>query len=151
MLKFIVTKELGRLARWLRMLGFDTVYYNSGAQGTLVVKALSESRVVVTRSKKTTDSIDKITVVINSNKLKEQLKELIDKLHLSFDDSKMFTRCTVCNERLESVEKKRVKGNVPEYVFNTHNEFMMCPSCGKVYWQGTHWGNIHNTLNKILC
>ncbi|OPX30679.1 MAG: hypothetical protein B1H08_01095 [Candidatus Omnitrophica bacterium 4484_171] len=150
MFKFIVTKELGKLARWLRILGFDTAYYTSETQGTLIIKALSEGRIVVTRCRRASDSLDKITLVINSDKLKEQLREVMKELHLSVDEGKMFTRCTFCNGMLERTDKDGVKESIPEYVFKTHNEFMKCASCGKIYWRGTHWGNIQDTLNKIL-
>jgi len=150
MFKFIVTKELGKLARWLRILGFDTVYYNSAVQGTLVIRALSEDRMVVTRRRKTADSLDKITLVINSDKLKSQLREVLEGLHLDLDKDKMFTRCTLCNGILKQADKNKVKEIIPEYVFKTHNEFMECVSCGKIYWRGTHWGNIKESLGLFI-
>ena len=149
MFKFIVTKELGRLARWLRILGFDTVYYSEDTQGTLVIRALSEGRVVVTRRRKTIGSLEKTTIVIRSDKIKAQLREVMEELHLVIDESKMFTRCTICNKILESIDKNEVKESIPEYVFKTHNEFMKCASCGRIYWQGTHWGNIRGSLGLL--
>jgi len=144
-----VTKELGKLARWLRILGFDTFYYNGDTLGTLVIKALSESRIVVTRRRKTIGSLEKTTIVIRSDKIKAQLREVIGELSLVIDESKMFSRCTICNKILESIDKNEVKESIPEYVFKTHNEFMKCASCGRIYWQGTHWGNIRGSLGLL--
>ena len=146
MIKFIVTKELGKLARWLRILGFDTVYYNNDSIGTLVIKALSENRAIVTRRRKTIGNLEKETVVVRSEKIKGQIKEVMEKLRLDIDESKIFTRCTVCNGILKRVDKDRVKGSVPEYAFKAHDVFMRCVSCGKVYWQGAHWGGIRRVL-----
>ena len=147
--KFIVTKELGKLARWLRILGFDTVYYTSDNMGSLIIEALRGDRVIVTRRRAKIDELDKRTVVITSSELKEQLRELRTKLNLHFDESKMFSRCVLCNSILFKTDKDSVKNEVPEYVFNTHNIFMKCNCCKKIYWEGTHWGNIKNVLSSL--
>jgi uncharacterized protein with PIN domain len=62
---------------------------------------------------------------------------------------RMFTRCILCNEELADIEKEKVKGKVPEYVFKTQEEFITCPKCNRIYWQGTHWGNVQKTLDEI--
>jgi len=150
MFKFIVTKELGKLARWLRILGFDTLYYNSDALSTLIIKALSEDRIIVTRRRKAIGSLEKKTVIVYSDEVKKQIKEIVEKLNLALDESKMFSRCVVCNRALDKADKEGIKENIPEHIFETHNDFMKCARCGRIYWQGSHWGNIRNTLNKIL-
>ncbi len=149
MSKFIVTKELGRLARWLRILGFDTVYYKGDNRGSLIIEALREDRIIITRNKKKIDDLGKKTIVIDSSNLLEQLNELIKKVSVFLDRNKMFTRCVLCNTVLDEVRKDVVRDNVPEYVFKTHNTFMRCSNCKKIYWEGSHWGNINKVLDSL--
>ena len=148
-MRFIVTKELGRLARWLRIAGFDTIYFIADKKATLALTALRDNRIIVTRSKEKTDYLEKQTVMIESNKLEEQLREIISKLKLRIDEKNMFTRCTLCNEVLEDVKKEEVKKEVPEYVYQHQDLFMKCPKCKKIYWKGSHWGHVKEVLE--LC
>ena len=148
-MKFVLTKELGRLVRWLRILGFDTVYFKSDNRGTLILEALREDRIIITRTKEKIGDLEKKTVVVTSNKLEEQLKEVITKLKLKINEDKMFTRCTVCNDILKEVKKEAIKEKIPEYVYKTQNLFMQCSGCRKVYWQGSHWGNVKKTIASL--
>jgi hypothetical protein len=146
MYKFILTRELGRLSKWLRILGFDTVYYNSDNIATLIIQALRDDRIVITRKK----AIGQLkTVNIQKDEIKDQLKEVISKLNLEIDEEAMFTRCVVCNELLDELSKEDVKDKVPEYVYNTQEEFYGCKSCKRIYWQGTHWGNVKKLLKEV--
>jgi len=149
-MKFILTKELGRLARWMRILGFDTIYFKSDNIGTLIVEALRENRIIITRRKQKIEGLEKQIVAIEGIELEEQLKEVREKLNLEIDEEKMFTRCTICNQILEEVEKEEIKNLVPEYVYKTQKFFMRCPRCKKIYWQGTHWGNVKEVIAKLL-
>ena len=146
MVKFILTKEVGRLCRWLRILGFDAEYFLENNLATLIIKALRENRVIVTRKKK----IDDLKVIrVYANDVKEQLREVLIQLELRPDEEKMFTRCVICNKTLEKVEKEEVKEKVPLYVYQTQNEFYQCPSCRRIYWQGTHWGNVKKIIQDL--
>jgi uncharacterized protein with PIN domain len=148
-MKFIVTKELGRLARWLRILGFDTIYFKSDNKGTLILEALREDRIIITRSKQKRDELKKKTIEITSCNLEEQLKEIIIALNIKIDEKKMFTRCTLCNEPLVEVEKESVKDLAPEYVYKTKSLFMKCPGCNKIYWHGSHWGRVKEVIELL--
>jgi len=144
--KFILTKEVGRLCKWLRILGFDAEYFSEDNLATLIIKALKENRIIVTRKKK----IDDLKVIrVYANDVKEQLKEVLTQLELKPDEDKMFTRCVICNKTLEKVEKEEVKEKVPLYVYQTQNEFYQCPSCQRIYWQGTHWGNVKKIIQDL--
>lgn len=149
-MKFILTKELGKLARWIRIFGFDATYYTSEAFGSLIIEALRDDRVIITRCKKKIAPLEKKTVVITSDNILRQLQEVIQKLGLSIDKNMMFTRCVVCNRLLEEVQKREIKDKVPAYVFETHTQFMHCPECKRIYWEGSHWGNIRKTLESIM-
>jgi len=77
------------------------------------------------------------------------MRELIKQLNIKPKKDAMFSRCTICNVELESVEKDKIKHKVPEYVFETQEDFVACPVCQRVYWQGTHWGNVEDTLKEM--
>ncbi|MBM3250547.1 MAG: hypothetical protein FJZ09_06905 [Candidatus Omnitrophica bacterium] len=88
-------------------------------------------------------------VVIEQEKIKAQLAEILEALKIKPDPDQMFTRCILCNEELQAVEKEKVKDKVPEYVYKTQEEFITCPKCRRIYWQGTHWGNVASTIKEL--
>ncbi len=147
--KFILTRELGKLARWLRILGFDTLYYTEDKLGTLIIEALRGDRIIVTRRREKIDDLQKRTVVVSANEIQEQLRQVIRQLQLPLDKDKMFSRCVLCNTLLRPADKHTVREKVPLYVFATQEEFMVCPECGKVYWPGSHWGKITSVVEQL--
>ena len=148
-MKFLLTKELGRLAKWLRILGFDTAYFKEGNYSSLVIAALRDARVILTRNHRLPEARGLRIVVLKEEKLKEQLREIFKELKIEPGEFTMFSRCTLCNLELKPLDKHEVKDKVPEYVYNTQDKFFCCPSCRKIYWQGTHWGNVQKTLDEI--
>ena len=148
-MKFLLSRELGRLAKWLRILGYDTAYFNSDNTSSLVLQALREDRVILTRNHCLAYSCHLRAVLVKAQTLKEQLQEILKELKLNLNSDIMFTRCIICNLTLVSVEKDAVKDKIPEYVFSTQDKFIVCPGCQRVYWQGTHWGNVAQTLKEI--
>ncbi|MFH1655186.1 MAG: Mut7-C RNAse domain-containing protein [Candidatus Omnitrophota bacterium] len=148
-MKFIATKELGRLVKWMRIAGFDTEYFKEDNHSKLKITALRESRVILTRNTKLSKPRGIKSVQIKSELLNDQMREVFKELKIKPDKDSMFSRCTICNAELVSVEKNKIKHKVPEYVFETQEEFVVCPTCQRVYWQGTHWGNVQDTLKEI--
>jgi uncharacterized protein with PIN domain len=148
-MKFILTKELGRLSNWLRILGFDTVYFNQDNLSSLIIQALRDNRIIVTRNHRLPRSSGIKILLIEAEKIKEQIHEVLKALKITPASSMMFTRCIICNERLVEIDKEQVKAKVPEYIFKTQSDFITCPVCKRIYWQGTHWGNVQNTLKEI--
>lgn len=149
-MRFILTAELGRLAKWLRILGFDALYYAQADFPALLIQALRDERIILTRNQRLIDKLRAARAVqIRSEKISEQLKEVLQRLGIKPQPDKMFSRCIICNRQLCSVKKQQVKGKVPEFVFKTQDEFFSCPCCQRVYWPGTHWGNVKNTLKEI--
>ena len=148
-MKFILTKELGRLAKWLRILGFDTLYFNQDNPGSLIVQALRDERVILTRNQHLPQARGVTIIRITAETLKAQIPQIVETLNIKLDSQRMFTRCILCNEALTDIEKEKVKDKVPEYVFKTQNDFVRCPKCNRIYWQGTHWGNVVETLKEI--
>jgi uncharacterized protein with PIN domain len=148
-MKFVLTKELGRLAKWLRILGFDTEYYQQSNVGSLIIQALREERIIISRNHHLPQGRGINIVCLSSEKIAEQLNELLNLLKLKPEPDMMFSRCTICNLELKPIDKPMVKDKVPEYVFQTQEVFVRCPQCSRVYWQGTHWGNVEKALKGI--
>ncbi len=150
-MKFILTKELGRLAKWLRILGYDTAYFNQDNLSSLIIQALSSQRIILTRNQRLAKQYSEIKImVIQKEKIKEQIAEVVKELKIYPGQSQMFTRCIICNEALIEIEKEKAKNRVPEYVFKTQENFITCLKCNRIYWQGTHWGNVTKTLEEII-
>jgi len=148
-MKLLLTRELGRLSKWLRILGFDTEYFTGDNLSSLIIQALRDSRIIVTRNHHLPKSGGIKIIVLKSETLKEQLQEVLKALDISLDANLMFTRCIICNQPLIEIAKEKTKDRVPEYVYNTQEDFITCPQCNRIYWQGTHWGNVAATLKEI--
>ncbi len=149
-MKFIPTKELGRLAKWLRILGFDTLYFNQDNLSSLIIQALRDGRIILTRNQRLVRPSAVKIVLVKAETIREQIAEILKALNIQAEPEMMFSRCILCNEELVGVEKETIKDKVPEYVFKTQEDFITCPKCKRIYWQGTHWGNVVDTLKKIL-
>ena len=148
-MKFILTKELGRLAKWLRILGYDTVYYDKDDKSRLVIISLRDERVILTRAAKMSRFTGVRIVQVTEDDVEKQLEEVVKKLDLKIEEDKTFLRCVDCNEPLSDIEKKKLKDKVPPYVFKTQNEFRMCPACNKIFWKGTHWQLVKDFLKNV--
>ncbi|MBL7068783.1 MAG: Mut7-C RNAse domain-containing protein [Candidatus Omnitrophica bacterium] len=148
-LKFITTIELGRLARWLRILGYDCVFFDRAKKKDLVIESLREGRIILTRDSRLSRFSGVRMVHIESDFVEEQLNQAIKSLRLKVDKEKIFTRCVKCNTPIEKAEKEDLESKVPPYVYKTQEEFMCCPNCGKVYWKGTHWRLANKFMEKI--
>ena len=144
-MKFLCDQNLGRLAKWLRLMGFDTMYMHLW-DDDMVKNALSSHRVVLTRAhnKELTDGY----MVIRDDKINLQLKQVINALDLK-GKAKPFSRCSICNEPLYPIGREEAKGYVPEYVFLTHDTFSKCPKCLRIYWRGTHMTRALDMINTL--
>ena len=137
--KFLVTEECGRLARWLRLMGYDTAQATMQSLTELYRMAYSQHRIVVTRNSRVSASCLFPVIHLNSPLLEEQLRQLLRELKLELDDIRFFTRCDRCNVPVEEMEKPLVRDLVPPYVYRTQERFFSCPSCQRIYWPATHW------------
>ena len=148
-MKFLATIELGRLCKWLRILGYDCEYFTENSLVSLTIKSLQEDRVILTRNVRLSTRAGYKAVHIKSDFVKEQLRQVLDDLRLGPDEETMFRRCTICNLLLGPIEKKEAKDKVPEFVYETNEDFVRCPECRRIYWHGTHWGNVREYLDGI--
>ena len=147
--RFIVDVNVGRLATWLRIMGYDTVFQDPVEDDELVRVALREGRVIVTRdgglAERRLAATGRIKVVlVRDDEIRRQLDQVRQELDL--DGRNGFSRCVRCNEALGARPKGSVEGLVPPYVYCTQDSFMGCSSCGRVYWRGTHWDKMCREL-----
>jgi len=143
---FLADCNVGRLARWLRVLGYDAAYEPRIADPELVARALAEGRVLLTRDVDLTQRrvIANGTlraVLLRTDRVEDQLRQVIEEVGLvaAAFDGQGLTRCLECNVELETREKAKVAHLLPPYVQATQERFMQCPRCERVYWPGTHW------------
>lgn len=148
-MKFILTSELGRLAKWLRILGFDAVYLTSRSRSELIIDSLREERIILTRDQRMSPVSGVRLLRIKEDEVRNQLKQVVKELDIKLDKTALFTRCVICNKELEDIGKDKIREKVPEYVYDTQEDFVICPGCGRVYWQGTHWGNVRKLLEEV--
>jgi uncharacterized protein with PIN domain len=135
--KFIADVMVGKLARWLRMLGFDVLYSNTFEDDEIAHLAQAENRVILTRDTGfAARRGPHQCVFIDSDHYKEQVQQVLRKFDLK--DFRIFSRCLECNTPLEDVDKETVFERVPPFVYLTQERFATCPSCHRVYWHGTH-------------
>ncbi|MFQ5772449.1 MAG: Mut7-C RNAse domain-containing protein [bacterium] len=137
-ISFAAEKTLGKLAKWLRLLGFDTLYEPDISSGKFI-NNLEQERILLTRTQRVRDQhAARKFIFIESDHLFEQLRQVIRQLDLDPADTKPFSRCLQCNIPIVAVEKDTLGGSVPDYIWQTHDHFQMCQKCGKIYWSGTH-------------
>jgi len=153
-LKFIVDNNVGKLAKWLRIMGYDTLFFNSRNDAHMIATALAEGRVILTRDtqivKRRVITSGKLkAILIQSDKPELQMHQVIDTLSLDCQ-FRPFTLCLECNQALVVRNKQEVKDLVPPYVFQTQNQYMECPACHRIYWRGTHWQAMTQKLEKFI-
>ena len=148
-MKFIADAMLGRLARWLRFLGFDTLYYPDIQDSRLIKIALEEDRCILTRDTRLVQVRGlKDYLLLHANSTFQQLIEVSETLHLK--QHRLPGRCVACNGLLTTVQdKNQVRNSVPEYVFLSFDIFSICGDCGRVYWEGSHSRQFREMLDKI--
>ncbi len=139
--RFIVDANVGRLARWLRIMGHDALFVPDVEDGELVRLALSEGRAVITRDRhvmrrRAIASGRLSALLITGDRLGEQLRQVIDAYGL--DAAAVLSRCVECNEPLRPIAREAARSRAPAYVFETQEAFVECPRCARLYWRGTH-------------
>ncbi len=149
--KFITDVNLGKLAKWMRLLGYDTVFYHGNADRDFLKRAAQEGRVALTRKKNVAGKLPSGNlVIIHSDNVLDQLRELMETLSFLPDPARMFSICARCNADLIEVSKDKISGMVPDYIFASHTEFHMCPHCNGVYWPGTHIEKVQSFLRMHI-
>jgi uncharacterized protein with PIN domain len=151
--KFIVDANVGKLARWLRMLGYDTIFVNDIDDGVLVDIGLKEERVLLTRDTQIMLSrpvvSGKVRALLTSeDDPREQMRQVITEMNL--DREREFTLCLECNVPLAPRDRDEVRDLVPPYVYKTQTQYHQCLACGRIYWRGTHWEHMKQVLGILM-
>ena len=150
-MKFLVDRMLGKLAKELRMLGYDTVYYRGESTYPLIKLAREEGRVMLTRNSQLIPKRpeDRILRVIE-DKPALQLRELIQKKVISLNEENPFSRCLLCNTLLNEISREEAEGKVPDFIFYQQKEFFRCPQCLRIYWQGSHQAHMQRKIEELF-
>jgi uncharacterized protein with PIN domain len=145
--KLLADGMLGRLARWLRILGYDTAFDAEADDWALVRRARAEGRLLLTRDRQLAARRGIPTLLIESQELVTQMRQVVAAVGPSVEGA--FSRCPVCNERLVSLSRREAQQRVPPHVHRTQREFRLCPVCERVYWRGTHWERMVDALGQL--
>ena len=146
--KFAADRMLGKLAKWLRIMGQDVIYGQHLSGYGLIHTARTEHRLILTRDRKLKKKQPAEFLFIESDRHREQLRQVIQACGLSPLD-KPLSRCLECNLVLEPRSKAAIEKTVPAYVFSSHESFSWCPQCRRVYWPATHHQRMLEELREL--
>ncbi len=149
----MVDHNVGKLARWLRMMGFDSLFFTGEDDSQMVKQALAEGRILLTRDtgimqRRVVNNGRLKAVLFTSEEPEQQMRKVVSEFNLK-EQSKPFTICLEDNQPLVSVSPADIKERVPPYVYRTQTQYMECPACHRVYWRGTHWLAMLHRLEKL--
>mgnify|MGYP001201218689 CR=1 FL=1 len=152
-LKFIVDNNMGKLVKWLRIMGYDTLFFDGSDDSLMIATALAEGRIILTRDtqimrRRVVANGQLKAMLIKDDKPEQQMHQVIATLNLDCQ-FKPFAICLECNKPLLEMNKQNMKDRVPDYVFQTQNQYMECPTCHRIYWRGTHWQAMVNKLKEF--
>ncbi len=148
--RFVADVMLGRLAKWLRIAGFDVLYSNHFSDDDLVAVSRYERRILLSRDTRLLiRKAVSLFIYLESNDVHEQIRQVF-RLTGTQALPNLLTRCLVCNEPLTDIARDSVRSSVPPFVFATQTHFKSCPRCSKVYWAGTHRQAVLRTLQSLL-
>ncbi len=149
-MKFVADRMLGKLAKQLRMVGYDTIYYRGEDVYCLIRLAREEGRVILTRNNKLLPRTpeDHIIKIMEDNAFL-QVRELLEKGLISLSEEHLFSRCLLCNVLLDGIPREEAEGKVPDFIFYQQKEFYRCPQCQRIYWQGSHQENMKRRIDTL--
>lgn len=148
--RFFADAQLGRLARHLRLLGFDTRYQNSIDDAELVRQALAEHRIILSRDRALLMRRDvSHGLHLRLDEPQEQLIHVIRRCDLA-RSCHPFSRCIECNHQIEAVAKQEVKQRLEPETIASFDEFWRCTGCGRVYWKGSHYERLRQRVVSAI-
>jgi len=153
-MQFIADAMLGALAKWLRLLGYDTLFAGDlpVSDDDILRIAIDERRILLTRDKelfKRAKSAGVQAYLIESSDVEHQLAQLAKDGVIELKEEPSTLICPRCNGKLVVVSKKEVVGSVPTTILDTHDEFWRCTNCGQIYWKGTHWARMRELIERV--
>ena len=149
-MRFVVDCMLGKLAKWLKILGFDTVYFSRAEDELLVEVARRQRRILLTRDHSLLKKLDeRRSLLIESEAWRDQVRQVLQAFSL-WEKVKPFSRCLHCNVRLKRLARPNARYLVSSFVYEKGKRFALCPQCGRVFWQGTHFQDMEQQLTAIF-
>lgn len=149
-MKFILDVHLGRLAKYLRLCGFDSLFSAFYDDREIIEVAIMESRVILTRDRLLLKSATMATgYLVKSQYHEEQLREIFEEYGLK-EQVKLFSRCIACNTLLEEVRKEDIADRLLADTRAYYDRFRRCPGCDRIYWEGSHYDNMKKSLLPLL-
>ncbi len=150
-MKFVADCMLGRLAKWLKILGFDVLFFSKAEDKDLVELSRNEGRVLLTRDSGLIEKTArrKNRLFIKSDDWEDQVVQVLDEYNL-WDEVRPNSRCIACNRALKPLAKARARNLVTPYVLEHASSFALCSGCGRVFWQGTHFGDMERKIQALL-
>jgi uncharacterized protein with PIN domain len=149
-MKFAADRTLGKLAKWLRILGYDTLYCRTLSDDKFF-ELVNEDRVLLSRNTRILNKLSSDRLIfVEGNDPKMQLQDLIRRLCLKPDQDKFFSRCIVCNGLIDAVTPLSVIGKVPDHIWTGHDRFSQCKSCRRIYWRGSHLEHSLREIRRVL-
>lgn len=145
-MRFICDVMLGRLARYLRILGLDTVYIKNYQELINITQGAGPFCFFTKRTKNTPEG----SIFIKADRIKEQMEEVMPIISPYIDKGLFLCRCLDCNTMLVDREKSEIEGHIPEFIYHRHDRFKVCPSCKKIYWGGTHLEHMETWIKSLL-
>jgi hypothetical protein len=147
--RFSVDRTLGKLVKWLRILGYDTLSEPGIADPEFIGRAAREGRIALTRKRRWGGTgVPEGVVVLTADRVRSQVGEVLERLDLHPDPAGRLTRCLRCNSPLEEAGREEITALVPLYVPQRYDRFFRCPACGGVYWPGTHRQRIEEEIRR---
>jgi uncharacterized protein with PIN domain len=148
--KFILDAHLGKLATYLRMLGFDALYRSDYQDHEIAALSSQQHRIVLTRDRGLLKRCEVTRgYCVRSTNPRQQLVEIIRRFDLS-RLVKPFQRCLECNHLLQQIEKQEVQQKIPPHAFEQHENFQVCPNCNRIYWKGTHYERMLAFIKEVI-
>ena len=149
-ISFAADRTLGRLAKWLRLMGFDTVY-ESDVSSNRFYANLDENRVLLTRTGKIRRRFaGRRLIFIEANDVFGQLAQTVNELEITSKDVHPFSRCIACNTPVVPIAKEAAFGMVPDYIWETHENFSQCRQCKRIFWRGSHTEHSMIKIRKLF-
>jgi uncharacterized protein with PIN domain len=145
--RFVIDSMLGKLAKWLRILGFDARYERLGDQQQ-IDRYRTQGFFLLTRNRRWSGQT--CVFCLTANDPLEQLREVVSLVSITPQETHLLERCVRCNDQLREIAHEEVFGHVPDYVFETHSSFHRCPNCLKIYWPGSHPKRMLQRLQREL-
>jgi len=149
-MKFVVDCMLGKLAKWLKILGFDTVYHSAADDDQILSLAQKENRAILSRDTQLLARAGELSGrYIESEFWPDQVRQVLAAFDL-WDKTAPYTRCLDCNTPLKPLSREKARNLVSPFVLERAKEFSLCPSCDRVFWQGTHFEAMEARLSELL-